>query len=781
MGSVIKNGQFVRACKDYAQAYELCKAQIQWARGRQAKDAGIARQLNDEQPFRQDKLNAAAQSWRSNFSTGWLSSILYRAIPNYIQVVQNSEVLSRAELSDNTNPQNERISSQFQILFTRMLRRWKGWNDFCYRLVCENIAYGSALAVMENEFDWRPTFLRRDFGYLPDGSGQTSEQIPFFIRIKYYLVHELAYLIQDPESATDAGWEIDNVVEAINAAKPEALRTRLVENERRYEDSVRQTNVSTSFANNVKKVKCYELFITEYATKKVSHYIMADDIGGRGLFCRLDQFNSMDECCTPFTVEPADGSYYGSKGIGRALYNMSVKKNQATMLMLDNLYLGGLLMLKGTAKGKNKTAITVQSPVIVVSEDFEVEKNELKVDVESYQKLDDALNTIAEIRAGVYMPAQTLSDTPSDRRTASEINYVASIEQTLKDATTRRFWGQFQSMVYMIQKRVCTEDNIQAALQVQQAEDANALTQVLKKMKDYFIQNDQTRNLKMADSKDEAIQFLVDMLRFGATPEQLAELGQCPPQEITTDEVIQNAQNIDMAYQRYAGNPMINQVELIKRDLASKLGNDSINNLLLTNQDVGEQAWQSRQQIMESQDLMDGVAIPVAPQDDDLTHLGVMANLIPGITQAAQQAMQAGQINSFMPQLIALYNHAQAHLGNAQDKKINPKLLQPFIQQTQQIQQMLQAVQGGVPLPPNNPTMSSVPPQPNEGMQPPKHRGHPITGHMTTQQDDQRHDQLHPTEQMTDDSVFQNNPHPIPPSQGKPFSRGPVNLNTNVS
>jgi hypothetical protein len=313
MGEIIKDentGEMVRACKGYPQAYELAKSHIQWSRGRQAKDSGIARKINNEQPFQPDKLKAAGQSWRSNFSTGWLSSILYRAIPNFIQTIQNAQVLTRAELEDNTDPQAERISSEFQVNFTRMIRRWRGWNDFCYRLANENILFGSALVVRENEYDWHPTFLRRDFGYLPDGSGQTPETIPFVIRIRYYMIHELAYLIQDSEAAADAGWEVDNVIHAINAAKPESLRTRMVENERRYEDSVRQTNVSQSFAQNVKKVKTYEVYITEYQTGKVSHWIV-DGESGQGLFCKLDQFDTMADCCTPFTVEPGDGSFYG--------------------------------------------------------------------------------------------------------------------------------------------------------------------------------------------------------------------------------------------------------------------------------------------------------------------------------------------------------------------------------------------------------------------------------------------------------------------------------------
>jgi hypothetical protein len=434
-------------------------------------------------------------------------------------------------------------------------------------------------------------------------------------------------------------------------------------------------------------------------------------------------------------------------------------------------------MLKGTPKGKNKAAITVQAPLIVVDESFEVVKNEMKVDIEAYQKLDNVLNTIAEIRSGVYMPAQSLTDNPSDRRTASEVNYIASIEQVLKDATTRRWWGQIQAMIYMIQKAVCSQENIEAAVQVKQTQDASLVTRILWKLSDYFTKNDLTRSLHMLKAKDEAVQFLVDMLNFGASPEQLAELGQCPPQEITTDEVLQNASSIDMVYQRYAGNPNINQIELIKRDLSSKLGNDSIGNLLLTNQDVGEQAWQTRQQIMESQDLMEGVDLPVAHQDDDLLHLGVMQNMIPGIMQAAQQAEQAGQIEQFLPQMISFYNHAQSHLANAQGKKVNPKLLQPFVQQVTQMQQVLTQLQGGVAVPPNQPTPSGVSPMPNQGIQPLPHRS---SGKQTIKQKDARHDQLHPTETQTDTNLMQNSPVPIPPSAGKPLQRGPINLNTTV-
>jgi hypothetical protein len=332
----------------------------------------------------------------------------------------------------------------------------------------------------------------------------------------------------------------------------------------------------------------------------------------------------------------------------------------------------------------------------------------------------------------------------------------------------------------MIQKAVCSEDNIQAAVETLQAEQANNIQRMIKKMADYFRDTDQTRNLKMTKDKEEAVEFLVQMLKFGATPEQLAELGQCPPQEITTDEIVQNAQAIDMVYQRYAGNPQINQIELIKRDLSSKLGNDSIDGLLLTQQDVGEQAYQSRQQIMETQDLMDGVDIPVAHMDDDLVHLGIMANMQPKIMAAASQALQQGAIQQMMPQLISVYNHAQAHLQSAQGKKVNPKLLEPFTQQVTQMGQMLQQLQNGVPVAPPQPPQLPVPPQPNQGVQMPTHKGPTPHGHMTNQQKDQRHDQLHPDETQTDQNIFQTNPHPIPPSQGKPFERGQVNLNTKV-
>ena len=48
-------------------------------------------------------------------------------------------------------------------------------------------------------------------------------------------------------------------------------------------------------------------------------------------------------------------------------------------------------------------------------------------------------------------------------KTAAEINYVASIEQSLREGVLARFWGQFQIMISTMQRRICSADNIRRA------------------------------------------------------------------------------------------------------------------------------------------------------------------------------------------------------------------------------------------------------------------------------------------------------------------------------
>jgi hypothetical protein len=215
---------------------------------------------------------------------------------------------------------------------------------------------------------------------------------------------------------------------------------------------------------------------------------------------------------------------------------------------------------------------------------------------------------------------------------------------------------------------------------------------------------------------------------------------------------------------------MVNQVNLLRKDIASKLGNDVVDDLVLTNQDQGEQASETRQQLIELGCLMDGEDIPIAHYDDDLTHLAVLQGKLPTLMQAAQQAPLA----NVMPQLISIYNHAQMHVQQAAAKKMNPQVLQPMAEQVAQLGQMLQQVQGQAMPPPNIPSVP--PPMPNHGQpRPHQHQAQPL--HVK----EARQEARHPSESSKAVGILRNSPVPIPPNQARPFEHSPVNLTPNIN
>lgn len=153
--------EFYPAVKDAKEAHEVCRRLIEDNRYRNERNAKIARRYNDDQPYSQSELNAAGQSWRSNFSSGFLSTLIKRALPSYKRVVDEARTLTLSEL-DQQGAENREREEAYRINITRTIRRWYGWNDLITQIGLENLLYGYAAVIRPDEIDWRPVFARQD-------------------------------------------------------------------------------------------------------------------------------------------------------------------------------------------------------------------------------------------------------------------------------------------------------------------------------------------------------------------------------------------------------------------------------------------------------------------------------------------------------------------------------------------------------------------------------------------------------------------------------------------
>lgn len=673
--------EFQRAVKDYKQAGEICKRIENDNRKRNQNSAAIMRKYNDEQPWDPSQLSAAGQSWRSNRSTGFFSSIIKRIMPAYLQVIDTARVLTSSNFSEDMGVDTARDQKveNFRVGITTTIRRWNDWRNFCSQFVLEDVLYGWATVCWTDEYEWKPRFARTDEALYPDGAPQDSAKIPLWMLKQNFLIHELASKLKDPEASKSVGWFVDNVVKAINSAQPENRTKSNVNDNRKFEDTVREATIGRSYSEGVKVVEAYHLFAQE-PTGPVSQYILEQKTL-EPLFVHLDRFASMSEVNALFCVDIGNGKLQGSKGAGRILYNTAVAAEQARNFVCDNLSLSGLLVLEGNMKTIKTAAITVNHPVCILGEGYKVVPHQFKVDAESFFELDKHLTMIAEQQVGAFLPSDS-SQINGQKETASAVNYRASVQQQIREGGLVRFYGQFQSMIFQMQKRICSPDNILAAWK-QFTDEQNKVKYVTSKMLEFLkkaalfigVPIPPDLQVKIKDVEDpnrEAIDCCLNLLRKGLSAEEIYELAQCPTNEVTQDFSSQNVAAIDSISAKYLNDPSIRQELLKRKDIASKLGNTLADELIIPAEDQTLQQEATRQQILEDMALIQGKPVPVSPRDIHLIHMGVM--------QAdGEQMLSTLTPQAAVPETIKLaenfMGHYDAHIQAALSQGAKPEAL----------------------------------------------------------------------------------------------------------
>jgi hypothetical protein len=671
--------QFRRAITSPEQGYSVIQRLKQDSWYRNEKQAAIMRKYNDEPPYDQAKLEAAKQGWRRNASTCFMSVIIKRILPSYNQIIDQAQFLSSARFpgAETQDADVQQKQTDFQFEITRTIRSWSGWQAFKSQVILENLLFGFSGSGWTDEITWEPRFLRQDEAYFPDGCSQEASLMPLWCLDQNFQIHEMAEYLVNPEASAAAGWDIDNVVIAINDAKPENRNSGVNADVRKYQDMIRESSLGTSYSVGVKVIKAVHLFVQE-VSGKVSHYIY-DDRTKNQLFVRLDRFDSMDQNLSLMAIEVGDGKLHGSKGAGRILYNMHVSIDQARNLIFDNLMLSGLLVLKAGEGAKPQQALTVMHPLAIIGKGYDVVTSGFQIDTDAFFAIDDKYTSIAEQAIGAFIPGQ-VDNTQGEKRTASEVNYTASIEQELKQGNLARFYAQFQLIIWECQKRICSINNIAKANKLFQQERNGLVQRFTLGVMNLFKTLGQMISGEFEIEKDDpiaqsGINCCLALLRKGLTPKDIYVLGQAPSFDLTTDTTAANVAAVLQVLGLFKGNPNVDQVQLAKMALSALLGGRQAESLLIPADDNTLQSEATRLQLMELQLLLQGEPVPVSPRDFDTAHMQV-------IEQKGMALIQnpAALTPEMIPLLENIFQHFGMHLQSAIQKAGGPTPeLQPFI------------------------------------------------------------------------------------------------------
>lgn len=648
-----------RSISNGTQAGSIARALETANTDRNNRNAQILAVYNGKTPFSPGDLAAAGELWRRNFSTNFLATIVDRVVPAPIKIIDAARYLTNARLPDKDKdgkerPEAAKKSELFQEKVTKAVRQWNGWKDFGYGLFQEDVLMGGAFAVWLDEDDWRPWLGKQDQVYIPEGTGQHSSQCQLFTVNRPYLIHDAVDFIKDGEEVAGvAGWDVDAMVESINEAAPKnpAKDDNTSSDARSFEDVVREGTQGQSYETGAKVVDTTHVLVTEPDTGKVTQFILDRRGQKKTLFLKEDRYDKMEDCITFFTLQPGNGKFYGSKGLGRILGNMALSQERTRNEIVDQFQLGGLIILKTGVAQAPQLQLKIKTPLMVVSTDGEFIKQPIEVDVDKFLQLDAYMSRLAEMAAGAYIPDKITTAGDPTAKTATEATIDASRENEAKIAFLARAWGQIANMISTIQRRLC----------------------------------------KKGTSDEVAKQLQKDLKDGGFTDEEIQEIANVPAAEVVQDLSTVQGQQIQQVAMKYRGDPSIDQQKLMRYDITAMSTPQLADDIIIPQNDHTIEAEEIRMQLLENAAMSAGESVNISPRDKHDIHAKVCLSEVQRSAPGIVKAVQADIKNAPMLDTVnAALMHTQAHIDAWKQQGAKPEQLKPYQDAIDMADKMLQ-------------------------------------------------------------------------------------------
>ncbi len=670
--SIEKNGQLdleARSVKTVAQANNICKAIEQNNQARAARTAEL-QALHDGQPPNSAAANAEkGKSWKSNFSTLWIAGVSGRVTQRFINAIVSQLTVTQSRLPEKI--ENAKAKSDImQMKFTKLVRSWSGYTGLINVVATETVYQGYAYVTFLDPYTYKPTFIKQDRCFVPEGSGQHARDLQVIVaRMDYRLDEFLDLFAWDEKHAEEVGYDIENCIFAANSAQVQDMRQDATTTQ--YRALVEMINEGvigiTYTAAGARVVNCYLLFNREY-DGKVSFWIIHRD-SGKKLRFSFKLFPKMEDVCALFSFEPGNGCIHSSKGIGRKLGALSIAKEMFRNDIVDNVRMASMLVLQADSKDKSRAAPAIMSPFIMLDKSITIPQQQFPVPSEGSARVDQATDGWAEQATGAYV-TNPIYDQDSTEKTATQASIEAKQTAETADIQIRRYLDQWANMTQIQQLRAFSDDNIK---------EARRLFKDLEKDPEKF-----TAEFFEKHEEADALRTLVEIMQANISDDEIKMWRKSPASIYAHMQDTAVQAGVATVAQLYAGNPNVDQKALLKRNIEGIVGPELAELFVVPGIDQTVEIEASRQQIEESFTMYGtGIAIPVSPRDNHLVHATVLQQALNSVGKQVLENWGAAKPQDQKGVELNL-NHMGSHLEAAKqlgmDKTPEFKALADFFE-----------------------------------------------------------------------------------------------------
>jgi hypothetical protein len=710
------------------QAFEVFQRLMRDNQARSNRNKLIADAYNGSNPFDQKKLDANAQGWRANFSTLVLATFVDRVTPRLTDAVHAMKYLTASELPDAFLDAVNK-TEKFRDRTTEQLRAWNGWIDFVEQVATENVLYGYTAAVQMDQCEWRPQTFRQEDTLFDEQTPQLAEKVPVFCIKANYYIHEACSIIEDSDTASDAGYNVPNIKAAIEKAAPPY--DSFVYNPRQLADMVREGNLYYSFHRSSKMIetahvfcKCYDGTVdhwwvnrngskrstTEKSRKaereSPSAHIkegkdeprpMEQDPYELGYFERVA--DQMDDVITLFSFQAGNNRLFGSKGIGRLLYNISLAVEKARMSFIDAMYISGLLVGQAEESIIGRLQPHVRSPFMIIPEGFNLLMQQFRVDIQNWLGLDQKLLSTAEVIAGAFLPQQpAVNNNGQQMPTATQTSIDVVKEEEVKEGLMARWWIQFTRGVSSMQRRIYSKVNLRAALKQRKARIKAADTGKTLIGSDLYeammdVDSDTEKNFVRAPDLGEAdessVETIMALMDDGLSVQEIIILAHEPATEFTQHTGRDDDMMFLQFYQLARGNANFDQSKLDEQAATRMIGFKNTKEIYVPQPGQTTDIEAQRSQQMEWATMLgSGIGVQVSQRDPHMQHFQTIVPAVADHLKIAAQMPPVQVPKDLLNGCKMGVTHAEAHIQAMMQQGANKRQLRPQILQLKDLEKM---------------------------------------------------------------------------------------------
>jgi hypothetical protein len=708
------------------QAFEVFQRLQRDNQARANRNKLISDQYNGATPFDQKKLDANAQGWRANFSTLVLSTFVDRVTPRLTDAVHGMKYLTASQLPDSfINATNK--TEKFRERTTEQLRSWNGWVDYVEQVATENVLYGYTAGVQMDEFEWRPQTFRQEDTLFDEQAPQLAEKLPVFVVKANYYIHEACAIIEDADSAEKAGYNVSNIKAAIEKAAPPY--DSFVYNPRQLSDMVREGNLYYSFHRSSKMIETAHVFVKCY-DNTVDHFWVnrngskrsnsnrskpmekspsqTETVPGEPRPMEQDPYElgyfeavaeAMDDVITLFSFQAGNNRLFGSKGIGRLLYNISLALEKARMSFIDAMYISGLLVGQAEESIIGRLQPHVRSPFLIIPEGFSLLMQQFRVDINNWLGLDQKLSNTAEIIAGAFLPQQQqISNNGQQVQTATQSSIDVVKEEEVKDGMMNRWWVQFTRGVSSMQRRIYSKTNLRAAMKQRKARlksTDTGKTIIFSDLYDMMMSVDDDtkkqfdRAPDLGDADQASVETIIQLMDDGLSIQEIIILAHEPATQFTQHAGRDDDMMFMQFYQLAKGNPNFDQSKLDEQAANRMIGFQNAKELYVPQPGQTTDIEAQRNQQMEWATMLgSGIGVQVSQRDPHMQHF---QTIVPAVADHLKIASQMPPVQVPKDLLNACKlgaTHAEAHLQAMMQSGANERQLKPQILQMKDLEKM---------------------------------------------------------------------------------------------